>query len=432
MNIVILVGSYLPKCSAVGNCMRNLAECLVEDHDVTVLCFRQSYDQPAEEWVGSQRIVHIGTSLMSLRNRADSVIKTAGSHTALWRGIKIYTQASRKMRLRFRKNSLDEKLVSAYMQALEALEHMPDLLVPTCMPYEAVEAATRYKNARPRVSLVPYLFDQFAASRTLYSSASLRKSKEPANLELERKMLEASDAVLNITWEEHVQAEFPQFLHKLRHVEHPLLVKPKNRVDGPPTSMGTMVYAGALSADIRDPSYALELVSAAASYSSVLKSVAFYVPNASSARHWFDLPTSRDIVKLHDSIPFVQLSDVYADASWLLSIGNSSADQKVSKIYEYMALGKPIVHIACRHNDITAGELASYPLALNLFQDDSKEENVKALASFLNETQGKTLTFDKVAQLFSEEIPEAIVETLLESMGEEISLCGTPHAKRES
>lgn len=431
MNIVILVGNYLPKCSAVGNCMCNVADCLKESHDVTVLAFRQSDAQSAMERIDGQTVVRVETFLGNLRNRADAAIRTGGITALLWRGTRLLTQVARRVRLRFGRDGLDEQLVTSYLEALDNLEEKPDLLVPACMPYEAVEAAVRYREGHPNIFLVPYLFDQFAASATLYSSSALCKTKEMANLALERRMLELSDAVLNITWEDHVRSEFPEMLSKLKHVEHPLLVRPRGRTEVLTEMMGSrMVYAGALSTGIRDPSYTLGLIAAVVGRSRSYGETSFYVPNALSARHWFDEYAASRAIELLDAVPSDQLPDIYANASWLLSIGNSKADQKVSKVYEYMATGKPIVHVACRRDDATAEELAMYPLALCVFQDNSIEENVSRLCSFLDATKGKVVAFEDVARLFSEELPEVVADLLLESVRES-ALRRCPCSKRE-
>ncbi len=425
MRVVILVGNYLPRCSAVGNCMRNIAECLVVDHEVTVVCFRQNDSQPSSEVIDAQRIVRVATYAMKLRYRSDARIAAGSAVAKMGR---LFTQIARHVRLIVRKNALEEGLVRAYLAALEDLGFTPDLLVPTCMPYEAIEASVRYKITHPNVKLVPYLFDQFAASATLYAKESVRSKKEKANLALERKMLKHSDAVLNITWESHVARYHEDYQEKLRHVEHPLLVRPKTRskhTSEAHNGSSVLVYAGAFAPGIRDPEYALRVISKAIETGSVLSRADFYVPNKSSAEHWFDGYLDDGDVMLLDAVPSERIPDIYGNASWLLSVGNRDARQKVSKIYEYMAYGKPIVHIASARGDDVSRELSSYPLALCLCEGDPVEESASRLVEFLSRTKGAELSFERVSKLFVDELPETVLSALLESVGGGLLFAGT-------
>ena len=78
----------------------------------------------------------------------------------------------------------------------------------------------------------------------------------------EMTLLEASELVLNVTWEEHVRKYHPNCLDKLVHIEHPLLVRPKENTCPPSReerSRSRVIFAGSLSAGVRDPEFALNL-----------------------------------------------------------------------------------------------------------------------------------------------------------------------------
>jgi hypothetical protein len=329
--------------------------------------------------------------------------------------LRFYTQVRRRLRLRFAKTALDETLVDSYYAAISHLSFVPDILVPTCSPFETVAAAMRYKMSHERVVLRPFLFDQFAEGRN-YSSERLRRSKEGQNLSLERKMFELSDRVLEVTWEKHVAKSFPEYLPKLRHVEHPLLVKPASQPSAMSTNRGMLLYAGAISRNQRNPCYTINLIREVLDGNTSLKAAEFYVPNSLAAHQWFDNEASKSL-RLHEGVSADRLIDLYNEADWFLSIGNcNKTEQIASKIYEYMATGKPIIHICSRRDDPNVQELSRYPLALCLYEDVSLDENAEILKAFLDETQHEAIPFDQVALLFPDELPEVAAEAVLSGL----------------
>jgi glycosyltransferase involved in cell wall biosynthesis len=72
-----------------------------------------------------------------------------------------------------------------------------------------------------------------------------------------------------------------------------------------------------------------------------------------------------------------------AGADVLVNVGNESADQLPSKLVEYAAAGKPILHIA-RQQDASAEFLGGYPDALTLLDAGMPTpDQVQALAAFV-------------------------------------------------
>lgn len=409
MNIAILVGNYLPKCSAVGNCIKNVASCLVErGHSVTVICFKQSDCQPYREELNGQTIIRVSTRLMDLRNYADAKLQSHKSLTAFL--LRLYTQARRRLRLRIRTDALDPSLQRLYLSALDGMEAVPDVVVPTCMPFEAVMAATDYKIRHNKVKLIPYLFDQYADSGTLYASSRLKASRRKHNLAQERKMLKASDSILHITWEEHVKKEFPEFLGKLHRVEHPLLVQ-KNSVIQYSLSMkeGYLLYSGRPKEVASHISYSLQLISACLDLSNSLKGASFYLPDDESSV----VSYKKTGIEFNKTISSDSEDRLRHSAEWLLSIGKSCSDWGINKELKYMATGKPIIHIAHGHRDEAINTLKRYPLALCLHEDVPFETNLKKMVEFLRDTKGRTMSFQEVARFFNEEVSGAAVEKLI-------------------
>ena len=404
LRIVFVLGSYLPKCSAVGNCVKNLVDVLENEHQVTVICQARSSSEVALERFSNHEIVRVYTPLQNLRADIE------GSPEGEVRSMRLFSvRLARVINIALPVGSIDSSLVRAYREALDSLPHCPDLLVPTCLPFEACVACARYAEGKSDVRLVPYLFDQFADSKTINRPAFMANIKRGANLRLEKEVFSRSNRVLQITWGDHIQAHFPDIAEKFVHVEHPLLVRPT--ITSQTEVSENTVYAGALDATVRNPAFSLEVLSNVLS-GGEFGPANFYVPNHEKFVGFFEEAQS-DAIRLLPSIPPDEVRAELAKATWLLSIGNATGDQKVSKIYEYMAFGKPIIHFYSKKDDETASELSRYPIACCLYEDDGIEACSRKLRIFLTSTRGATVPFSKVAELFPEELPSCVTDTLL-------------------
>jgi hypothetical protein len=86
------------------------------------------------------------------------------------------------------------------------------------------------------------------------------------------------------------------------------------------------------------------------------------------------------------------------------------------QVFEYMATGKPIVHLAYVPDDVDSKILAKYPLALCLVQDQGRfDENVRLLTEFITNRRRDMLTFDTVMSIYPEALP-GTTATLIETM----------------
>ena len=108
--------------------------------------------------------------------------------------------------------------------------------------------------------------------------------------------------------------------------------------------------------------------------------------------------------------PYTVAEDYIESAGILLSIGNDKSPMAPSKIYEYMATGKPIIHFYTWENDSCIEPLNKYGNALLISRDDKLIES--RLLAFINEA-GR-LPYKKVAQIFRRATPEYTVNLITE------------------
>ncbi|MDN0069460.1 hypothetical protein [Collinsella ihumii] len=111
------------------------------------------------------------------------------------------------------------------------------------------------------------------------------------------------------------------------------------------------------------------------------------------------------------------LERVWSNADCLLSIAEKRGRQMSSKIFSYMATGKPIVHVFYAEDDVNVSYLKRYPLALCLrAQEDLLAFNAKLLALWLVWSQGRRASWQAVAEEFEELLPEHVAARLIGKM----------------
>lgn len=123
-NIVFIVGSYYPTFSAVGKCQYYLASELVKrGYNVHIISITNDNTLARKEIYKGQNLYRI-------------YIKQRGSLSNLiCRGIK-----------RLSLDLLDRGLVNLYYEVLDRINVKPDLIIPTCLPFESIFASVEYKK----------------------------------------------------------------------------------------------------------------------------------------------------------------------------------------------------------------------------------------------------------------------------------------------
>ena len=99
----------------------------------------------------------------------------------------------------------------------------------------------------------------------------------------------------------------------------------------------------------------------------------------------------------------------------LVSIGNHlrGTDYSLpSKIIEYIALGKPILHIYGGSNDSVIEYLDKYALGCVIYPEEGIEKNVEKLELFIKHNKGNRIPFEQVKQKFYHNSPDYTAEII--------------------
>lgn len=420
MHIVFIAGTYYPRFSAVARCAKNLVDVMNRKHDVTVIA-RRCWDSPAEpkNLNLQENLVYVATKLESARCKVESW-QNSGSASKVWRAADRMLAALHYGETVFSCTSCRQSEVRTFLCALESLGKKPDQLIPVSLPFEGVVACAIYKQRHPEVVLTPILFDQFSESATLLKTGLERRVKFKASLELERMVVETSDRIFTVTWDDHVQKHFPDLASKFSHIEHPMLVRDKDFDVVGDSIFGTgvhAVYAGALNVCVRDPKLLINLFEGFSLREGFPLKLHTYAVGDGVSIVREAQERCPDDIEVCDPVEPAELLPIYASADLLVSVGNDVSDQKPSKITEYMATGKPIVHVSRCDDDPVIPDLERYPLGLVLCSSADPKENQDKLAAFLKRVRGKRAPFQEIAALFPSEVPENVCDLIVSGGG---------------
>ncbi len=405
--VVFILGSYFPNYSAVGRCQGNLADEMVkEGYQVTVIAQRTEVSEKSRDVYQGQNLIRVATKMQLLQLRS----KESGDQVKLR-----FLRYRRICKAVLSASSLRRDVVKSYVDALDTLSFVPDIIIPTCLPFESMIAALDYKRNHAECKVVPILYDMFSQSRRLQYFGWNQKIKRKANMKLERRVLTESDQVLHMpSWTGYVETNYPEFQGKTKEIEHPLIVCPKsNRMMGYDRTKINFVYTGVVDKEIRSPSFAIGFLSRLSESMDML--VHFYT--LGSAEPMIEEASkAADYVIAHGQVDHQTAHSAMVSADFLVSIGNTVSNQFPSKVFDYMSTGKPILHFVQSSQDPAIAVLEKYPLSLCIDQKKGfSEEQIKIAADFIAQNKGKSVSFEQVCDLFKDASPTAITGILAKS-----------------
>ena len=393
--VLFIVGSYYPKFSAVGKCQYYLAEEFVrKGYNVQVIALASEKDSPKEEYFNRQCIHRIN---VSSTNKRTLVIK--------------------KVVKRLSFDLLDRELVKKYFEKIRQLEIVPSLIIPTCLPFETIYAAFLYKENNCKCKVLPCLYDKFADSMVLYKWKLEKSIKYRFNRKLESKVFNACDGLLYVpSWKEYLMNEHNKYIFKSVCIEHPLIAPRVSDSIYEYESIETkhdqisILYAGMLVRGYVDANYFIKLVSKFKNLSKY-KLVFYAQGNA------LDDLNSKDngmTIESEGWISYDVLLSKMKAVSILLSIAERNGKQISSKIFEYMSMGKPIIHVYYVENDINLNYLKNYPLAICIkAEKNDLEKNAYNLEKWINQNLNKHLEFHEVENMLPSLTPAFICNQII-------------------
>lgn len=174
---------------------------------------------------------------------------------------------------------------------------------------------------------------------------------------------------------------------------------------------GGLIFSGTLGAHV-DPTYFCDILRQR--WCSTVRA-AFYAAKSPMRTKLEGCGVDR--VACHDWVLPSELVALQRSSGALLNIAEYEGKQISSKIYEYMALGKPIVHVYTAEHDVNVEYLTRYPLALCLKSEpDLLERNARLLALWLLWSRGRVAPFEVVRDSCRDLTPEYVAQQIMEGV----------------
>lgn len=392
MKIAVLTGYYYPNMYPPAACIDKYLQELKNHHEVHVICLKSAfkYEQSKDDKLFFHDVTNWSNNLRNaanyyiLHNKYKLFYKLVLFLVRLF-GVLI-TPFVYPSRLFWLKQKYYEKL--CFIETLGSIDVIISVSMPTC----AHLAAMKFKYSHPSVRWITYSTDPFTFYETSYHGVLFKKRRKKHNYKTE--LLYYNSADFNILTEElynsalndfHVPKQkllcFPYVLKELQIPVIPSLgLKGKIKV----------VYAGALNSVIRNPEYALSVLSKVNNITLYLFQSGdcdFILKKYSTDNIFIDGLVKRNIY----------LSLIGKEADVLLNIGNNSSLQAPSKMLELLSTGKPIINFYYS-KDNQYQMIEKYPLGLNIGRDDKNA--VQKVFNFCNTYANKRMSFHEVEDLF--------------------------------
>lgn len=403
--VLVILGAYYPNPSANGICIgRVVEELLFQGHEVFCICNSQ-IDAPMTENIGPLHIRRVKAKAVKkfaeLAKKNKSPIKKKFLEICnqildicqLVRMTATFPVASMKQAKRF--FVMADKIVE---------ENDIDTVVGVNMPSDTLYAAYLLKEKYPNLRFVPYSLDPISGGMDNHLLS--RKKVNALNLAFEKQMLEAcSIFIAQHEHQAHYEREHPEFLDKIHFVGVPLLLPHNEEQFLANNERKTVLYAGALSQNTRNPSYVFEIFKHIKNAQLVM-----YISNG---EHWVaELAKNMENIQVYGKISHEEVLQKMNQADAFLNIGNTQSMFCPSKIVEYISYGKPIISTYRVDGDTCSDYMNKYPLGVYI--DERTEEPAKVaqqIEQLLQNTE-TTLPFSTLSGIYADATPNYVVRLI--------------------
>lgn len=411
--IVFIVDDYYPQYSAVGGCIKNLVDELAHENEIIVIARSQSINSK-NIIVDSYKVHYFNTTYSHVRN---SIQKKIVSSTNIQKNIfklayNILRSYGYVKALVKRENIKKDDVESIYSELIKVSDI--DAIIPTCLPFESIIAAIKYKSViSTNTKVIPYLFDKYSDNKSLHRLEINRIFKFNNHLNLEKNILNKCDKILYVeAWESHILKYLPEIKNKSVLVEHPLIKKNnseiKNEFD---KNKINFVYTGALYKKIRSPILALKVFEKLILTNTKVVVHFFITGDCSKFVQYYSDKHPNNIIN-YGAVDTDIAKSVISQGDILVSIGNTDITQLPSKIYDYISTGNSIIHFYYDIDDPTNKILSRYRNAICMpYNDDSVETIINALKNFIEDKNDK-VTFDEIEKIYLDSTPRYITELI--------------------
>jgi glycosyltransferase involved in cell wall biosynthesis len=415
--VVVLAGVYFPNPSPTGLCAKRIVDILKDSFEVYVIFLKTSsadysgtiiegvHLYTVDSWRSTSHEIY-----SSINGKAESKLKKIIDSSAKFslRGLGRLTSITNNSGpLSWYKGKALQVL--ATINAEKPISY----LISVCSPFAAHLAAMEFHAEYRQITWVTYTVDPISepdsSSGKRRGCAFIKRQRRSA----EKMIYEQADH--NLVSEE-VFSEYNELFQnvQVKVTAVPYIIKPMDwkRSEERSGEQIILLYAGRFYRNLRNPEYLFRTFLLADDRRLVL--------------HLYSTSDCEDLLKKYgrisdgrikrfDTVPQEEIVLKMHNADILVSVGNNSDAFKPSKIFSYIASGKPVVHFY--HGNARDSIFDKYPLALQLAQAENQIlENSRKLQSFCAECKGKSIQAEEISRLYPSNSEEYFSELLSAAM----------------
>ncbi len=389
MNILIITSRYCPSADANGICSKNIAlELKKRGHRVKIIALH--YDNlVTEEKIDDILILKIPFKKMKDKKNLYDYFK----RFVFWPYISYF------FLIKVVYNTLKFK----YLDDIE-------IVIPVIKPNDHLKIAYFFKKLKPNIKVIPYILDSLDSELNFsdnFKFFNFRNFKIRRMKKLKEQTNKISEKIIKMKYD---STEDKILGLKTKYFDIPLLenrnfnlekIKEANEIN--------IVYAGTLSEEYRDPHIFFEVLDEV----KIEKKIKLEIYGKNNfINSYISLKNRKDFIINKGEINHNEILEKYKKANFLLSIGNKGTKQVPSKIFEYMSLGKPIIHFYFEENDSSLEYLKKYPYTIFLKANEEIEKLKEELENKLTSFDTKLVKYEEIKKKLIENTPIPFIEYL--------------------
>ncbi len=384
-SFVFLVGEYLPIPGATSLCAYKVArELKKRGHDVSIICFDNGQGDTHNDGIDVYG-VRVPSYLYSM-NKKD-----------------VYISRLYKLFNVFRYPLKSHSLLNRYIKKAEyVISNKNDVtVVATYAPLEAAASTISIKKRNPRIKAIFYSLDTL--SNEMGVGFLPQKLRRKLGQKWEKRIFSSVDlALIMECHKDYYLNNFEQYKNKIRITSFPLLdtVNSGKLAQQEDNRQLLAVYAGTLYKELRNPQFMCEILIGLQN-NIQLDAVIMGGGDCTDLLAGF-VQESKGKIQYMGKQQQVTVAEYLDKATVLLSIGNAESPMMPSKIFEYMATGKPIIHFYSWDQDPCRLPLTIYGNALLIKNNDI--DALSKIVLFLQESS--KLDYNTVKAKFLTSTPE--------------------------
>lgn len=403
MRILILLGNYYPNSSSAANCAKFLLSSLVQEgHRVDIISNINERDETEKSI--SNNIYYHGIPdkyayYVGKINRyfSDKYPKSIYMFLAKFVKIPFY--------IRFQIFSKEKNMggwsISKSVNRIIQLDKDQsfDLMISFSQPFTTHLIAYRYlRKCSTNLRWIVYEYDPYSLSAVISKVNLFAKYQRRIQ---ENRVFKLADKIIltKEIYDFYLETAFRVYRDKFYFLDYRLLQFPDTLGKSnfsEEFDEGTLyfVYAGGFYEKIRNPLYMLEVFEELTIEHRLILLTNYQEKEFISFIKRYPQKFVLEVKNTHEyAISMMKRANI------LVSIGNMIKIQVPAKVFEYLGLGKPIIHFAKIKDDPIAKYLDYYPLALIINEyEGSIAEKVEAIERFVEEVKNKKLTYNEVVE----------------------------------